>query len=378
VPAAKEEEKDVMVLSRILALAAVAATAIVVAACGGDDSSSSGGGGGGGDKATGRVGVVLPDAESSGRWVDFDEPLLKAAFKREGLEVDIQNAQNDKAKFATIAEAMINSGVKVLLLVNLDSPSAAAIQEKAKTAGVKTIDYDRLTLGGSADYYVSFDNTRVGEEQGKSLVKCLGDTNGQQIISIAGSPTDNNATLFHDGAMKVLKPLVDDGKLQLKGDKATPDWDNAVGGRTFEQLLTANSGKVDGVLAANDGLANAVIQVLKRNKLKVPVTGQDATIEGLQNILRGDQCVTIYKAIKKEADAAASLSKALITGEKGETNGTVKDTEGNRDVPSVLLTPQPIYKDNMKIVIDDDFITAEDLCTKDVADECQKAGLTGG
>ena len=168
-----------MTLRRVLAVAAAAAMAFTVAACGDDDS---GGGGGssssGGDKSGGRVGVVLPDAESSGRWVDFDEPLLKEAFKREGLEVDIQNAQNDKAKFATIAEAMINSGVKVLLLVNLDSPSAAAIQEKAKTAGVKTIDYDRLTLGGSADYYVSFDNTRVGEEQGKSLVKCLGEHEG--------------------------------------------------------------------------------------------------------------------------------------------------------------------------------------------------------
>ena len=146
-------------------------TAFAIGACGDDDSGGGGSGSsGGGGEATGRVGVVLPDAESSGRWVDFDEPLLKKAFEAEGLEVDIQNAQNDKAKFATIAEAMINSGVKVLLLVNLDSPSAAAIQEKAKTAGVKTIDYDRLTLGGSADYYVSFDNTRVGEEQGKALV----------------------------------------------------------------------------------------------------------------------------------------------------------------------------------------------------------------
>ena len=368
-----------MIRRRILAGAAVAVTAFAIGACGDDDSGGGGSGSsGGGDEATGRVGVVLPDAESSGRWVDFDEPLLKKAFAAEGLEVDIQNAQNDKAKFATIAEAMINSGVKVLLLVNLDSPSAAAIQEKAKTAGVKTIDYDRLTLGGSADYYVSFDNTRVGEEQGKALVKCLGEPKGQQIISIAGSPTDNNATLFHDGAFKVIQPLVDSGKLKLKGDKPTPDWDNAVGGRTFEQLLTANGGKVDGVLAANDGLGNAVIQILKRNKLNVPVTGQDATIEGLQNILRGDQCVTIYKAIKKEADAAAALSKNLIEGTKGETNGTVKDTEAGRDVPSVLLTPQPIFKDNMKVVIDDGFITPEDLCTKDVADECEKAGLTGG
>jgi D-xylose transport system substrate-binding protein len=368
-------------VSRVLAGAAIAAVAITVAACGGDDNSSSSGSsssGSGSKSSGGRVGVVLPDAESSGRWVDFDEPLLKKAMEAQGLQVDIQNAQNDKQKFATIAESMINSGVKVLLLVNLDSPSAAAVQQKAKTAGVKTIDYDRLTLGGSADYYVSFDNTRVGEEQGKALVKCLGKPSGQQIISIAGSPTDNNATLFHDGAMQVIKPLVDSGKLQLKGDKPTPDWDNPTGARNFEQLLTANSGKVDGVLAANDGLANAIIQVLKRNKLQVPVTGQDATIEGLQNIMRGDQCVTIYKAIKKEADAAAALSKNLIDGTPGKTNGTVKDTEGNRDVPSVLLTPQPIFKDNIKLVIDDGFIKPEDLCTKDVADECQKLGITSG
>jgi D-xylose transport system substrate-binding protein len=368
-----------MTLRRVLAGVAVAAVALTVAACGDDDSSGgSGSSSSGSKKSSGRVGIILPDAESSSRWTDFDEPLLKKAFAAQGLEVDIQNAQNDKQKFATIADAMINSGVKVLMMTNLDSPSAAAIQQKAKTAGVKTIDYDRLTLGGTADYYVSFDNVRVGEEQGKALVKCIGDTKGQQVISIAGSPTDNNATLFHQGAMKVIKPLVDSGKLQLKGDKPTADWDNPTGARNFEQLLTANGGKVDAVLAANDGLANAIIQVLKRNKLQVPVTGQDATIEGLQNILRGDQCVTIYKAIKKEADAAAALSKNLIEGTKGETNGTVKDTEAGRDVPSVLLKPQPIFKNNVKVVIDDGFIKPEDLCVKDVADACQKAGITTG
>jgi len=369
-----------MTRTKLLSVAAVAGVALTVAACGGDDKSSSGssssGNSGGGEKA--RVGVIFPDSESSSRWVDFDTPLLKAALEKEGLEADIQNAQNDKQKFATIADAMLNTGVKVLLMTNLDSPSAASIQEKAKAAGVKTIDYDRLTLGGSADYYVSFDNTRVGEEQGKGLVKCIGSPSGQQVISIAGSPTDNNATLFHDGAMSVIKPLVDKGDLKLVADKATADWDPVVGGRNFEQLLTANGGKVDAVLAANDGLANSVIQVLKRNKLNVPVTGQDATVEGLQNILRGDQCVTIYKAVKKEADAAASLAGSLVKGSKGDTNGTVEDTEGKRQVPSVLLTPEPIYKDSVKKVIDDGFVTADQVCTKDVAAECQKLGITGG
>jgi D-xylose transport system substrate-binding protein len=157
-----------------------------------------------------------------------------------------------------------------------------------------------------------------------------------------------------------------------------PDWDNAQAATIFEQMLTQTGGKIDGVLAANDGLGNAAISVLKKNKLngKVPVTGQDATPQGLQNILAGDQCMTVYKAIKQEADAAAELAIALAKGERKETGQTVKDPEGGRDVPSVLLTPTAIYKDNVKDVIADGFVTKEEVCTGDFAKLCTEAGIS--
>ncbi|MGN6598813.1 MAG: sugar ABC transporter substrate-binding protein [Actinomycetes bacterium] len=326
--------------------------------------------------ASGKVGVILPDTQSSVRWETADRPYLQQAFQAAGIEADIQNAQGDKTKMASIADGMIQSGVKVLIITNLDSPSGAQIEAKAKSAGIKTIDYDRLTLGGSADYYVSFDNTKVGELQGDGLIKCIGDKANARIIQLNGSPTDNNATLFKQGAVSKLQPKYDSG-WKLVGDQAVPNWDNAQAATIFQQLLTAAGNKVDGVLAANDGLGNAAITVLKSAGLKgVPVTGQDATVQGLQNILRGDQCMTVYKAVKKEADGAAKLAIALIKGEQAETNGTTKDATGNRDVPSVLLTPEAIFKDNVKDVVADNYVKASDLCTADLAQACKDAGIS--
>ncbi|MGN6687917.1 MAG: sugar ABC transporter substrate-binding protein [Actinomycetales bacterium] len=326
--------------------------------------------------ASGKVGVILPDTQSSVRWETADRPYLQQAFQAAGIEADIQNAQGDKTKMASIADGMIQSGVKVLIITNLDSPSGAQIEAKAKSAGIKTIDYDRLTLGGSADYYVSFDNTKVGELQGDGLIKCIGDKANARIIQLNGSPTDNNATLFKQGAVSKLQPKYDSG-WKLVGDQAVPNWDNAQAATIFQQLLTAAGNKVDGVLAANDGLGNAAITVLKSAGLKgVPVTGQDATVQGLQNILRGDQCMTVYKAVKKEADGAAKLAIALIKGEQAETNGTTKDATGNRDVPSVLLTPEAIFKDNVKDVVADNYVKASDLCTADLAQACKDAGVS--
>ena len=359
------------------------AASLTLAGCGDDEGGTGsgttptqGGGGSSSAAAAGKVGVILPDTESSVRWETADRPLLKEAFDAAGIEADIQNAQGDKGKMSTIADSMIQQGVKVLIITNLDSPSGAAIQAKAKAAGIKTIDYDRLTLGGSADYYVSFNNVTVGELQGDGLIKCLGEKKGAEIIQLHGSPTDNNATLFKQGYQSKLDPKFEAGDFKKAGEQAVPDWDNAQGGQLFEQMLTANKGKVDGVLAANDGLGNAAIAVLKKNKLQVPVTGQDATVEGLQNILRGDQCMTVYKAIKKEAEGAAKLAIALIKGEQAETNGETEDTEGKRQVPSVLIDPQPIFKDNVKDVVADGFVSKEDLCTGDVEKLCADAGIS--
>jgi D-xylose transport system substrate-binding protein len=368
---------------RMLAIGGVlCALSFGIAACGSDDDDNASTSGGGastsssGGKAQ-KVGVLLPDTKSSVRWESFDRPLLEAAFKAAGVPVTIDNAQGDKSTQQQQAEQQITNGAKVLLLVNLDSGSGAAIEANAQSRGVKVIDYDRLTLKGSAAYYVSFDNVKVGELQGKGLVDCLGDSGTPNIAELNGSPTDNNATLFKQGYDSVLKPLYDSGKAKKVADQSVPDWDNQQALTIFEQMLQKTNNKIDGVLAANDGLGNSVISALKSRKLKqIPVTGQDATPQGIQNILAGDQCMTVYKAVKKEADAASKLAIALATGkepEAGLVNGKTNDSA--RDVPSVLLTPEAITKDNIKVVFDDGFLKKEDVCTGKFASLCTDAGL---
>jgi D-xylose transport system substrate-binding protein len=360
------------------------AASLVMSACSSSKNSSSsttGAGASGGTSAggsvKGKVGVILPDTQSSARWESFDKPLLTSAFQAAGVQADIQNALGDKSKMITIAQSMITEGVSVLAIVNLDSVTGAQIQATAKQAGVKTIDYDRLTLGGSADYYVSFDNTEVGKLQGKGLVDCLtaAKKTSAQIIELNGSPTDNNATLFKNGYDSILQPLYAAGKYKKVGDQSVPNWDNAKAGVIFEQLLTANGGKVDGVLAANDGLGNAAITVLKKNHLQVPVTGQDATVQGLQNILSGDQCMTVYKPIKEESDALVALSVALLKGEAGKTNATVQDPQGKRSVPSSLQVPIAVTKANVSKPIDDGFVTKAQVCTPAYAAACAADGI---
>ncbi|TDB73520.1 sugar ABC transporter substrate-binding protein [Micromonospora sp. KC723] len=347
-----------------------------MAACGNNSDNTATGGN---DKKP-KIGVILPDSKSSARWEGADRKFLEEAFKAANVDYDIQNAQGDKNAFQTIADQMITSGVTALMIVNLDSGTGKAVLDKAKSQGVATIDYDRLTLGGSAQYYVSFDNEAVGKLQGEGLVKCLTDKGAKNpaIAYLNGSPTDNNATLFKNGYDSVLKPKFDSKEYTKVADDSVPDWDNTQAATIFEQQLTKAGGKIDGVLAANDGLGNAAISVLKKNKLngKVPVTGQDATPQGLQNILAGDQCMTVYKAIRDEAKAAAELAVALAKGEKKETGQTVKDPEGGRDVDSVLLTPKAIYKENVKDVIADGFVTKDEVCAGAYAKLCADAGIS--
>jgi D-xylose transport system substrate-binding protein len=353
--------------------------AMTLAACGDDSDSGSGSGsgsdGGGSSSAGGKIGVILPDTESSVRWESADRPALESAFKEAGVEYSIQNAEGDAEKMTTIADGMIADGVTVLAIVNLDSESGAAIEEKAASQGVKTIDYDRLTLGGSADYYVSFDNTKVGELQGQGLADCLGE-GAKNIVYLNGSPTDNNATLFAAGAHSVLDPITD---YKVVGEQAVPDWDNEQAVTIFEQLYTAADGAVDGVLAANDGLGGSAISVLEKNGKagQVPVTGQDATVEGLQNILAGTQCMTVYKSAKLEAGALADAAIALVNGEEADTTGTTEDSEGGREVPSILLDPVSITKDNVGDVISDGGQSYDDVCTGEFKQLCDDAGITG-
>ncbi|TRZ56870.1 MAG: sugar ABC transporter substrate-binding protein [Streptomycetaceae bacterium] len=326
-----------------------------------------------------QVGVILPDAASSARWETADRPFLAAAFKAAGVTADIQNANGDKAKFATIADQMLAKGVKVLIMAGLDSPSTAAIQAKAAKAGVKTIDYDRLTLAGAASYYVSFDNVAVGKLQGQGIKACLdkaGKMTKARIVYLNGSPTDNNATLFKQGYDSVLRPMITSKAYTLVADQAVPDWDNAKGGVIFEQMLTKAGGKLDAVVSANEGLGLAAVAVLKKNKLngKVCVSGQDATADGLAAILTGDLSNTVYKAVKQEANGAAALAIALIKG-TAVTNATGKTNDGVRDVPSVLLVPVGITKANVKVVIADGFQTRAAVCKIATEAVCKKNGI---
>jgi len=370
---------------RALGVCAVAATlAFGVAACGDDEPSTTGSGSGTAtaEATKAKVGVILPDAASSARWETADRKYLGEAFEAAGVESDIQNANGDKAKFATIADQMLNSGANVLLIVNLDSPSAAAVINKAKQQGVPVIDYDRLTLGGGASYYVSFDNVAVGTAIGSGLVKCMqdaGKTSGP-VALLNGSPTDNNATLFKQGYEKEITGA----GYSIADDQSVPDWDNTKAGTIFEQMFTKAKGDFVGVAAANDGLGGAVAAVLKREGASedIPTTGQDATDEGLQRVLLGTQCVTVYKAIKKEADAAAQLAIALAKGDTAGADklatGQVEDTETKQQVKSVLLEPQQITKENVKDVVADGFTTADKICTSEALKKaCEENGVSG-
>ena len=325
-----------------------------------------------------QVGVILPDAASSARWETADRVFLAAAFKKAGVTADIQNANGDKAKFATIADQMLAKGVKVLIMAGLDSPSTAAIQKKAAKSGVKTIDYDRLTLAGSASYYVSFDNVAVGKLQGQGIKACL-DAAGKKsakIVYLNGSPTDNNATLFKQGYDSVLRPHIKSGAYTLVDDQAVPDWDNAKGGVIFEQQLTKAGGTLDAVVSANEGLGLAAVAVLKKNGLngKVCVSGQDATADGLAAVLTGDLSNTVYKGIKAQANATADLAVALVKGKK-VTTAKGKTNDGKRNVPSVLLVPVGITKANVKVVIADGFQKRADVCKIATEAVCKANGI---
>lgn len=349
---------------RTLSVGVIIGVGLALTACSsGSDSSGSG---------AGKVGVILPDTKSSVRWESKDRPALEAAFQDAGVDYTIQNAGGSADTMATIADGMIADGVTVLAIVNLDSDSGASIQQKAATQGVKTIDYDRLTLGGSADVYVSFDNTKVGELQGQGLVDCLGGRPAN-VVFLNGSPTDNNATLFSDGAHSVIDATP---TVTIVGEQSVPDWDNDKAVTIFEQLYTAADGRVDGVYAANDGLAGSVISILEKNKRagQVPVTGQDATVEGLQNILAGSQCMTVYKSATEEANALADVAIALANGEQPNTTSTSRDDTGGRDVPSVLLTPKSITKDNLNVVFDDGGQSKDEVCSGQFASLCTEAG----
>ncbi|WP_250004144.1 sugar ABC transporter substrate-binding protein [Actinoplanes sp. M2I2] len=367
---------------KLLAIAAVGLMAsATMTACddSGDtgDASSDSGSTSGGGKA--RVGVILPDTQSSKRWGNDDPKYLKAAFDAADVPVEIQNAQGDRAKFQQIGESMINSGVKVLIIANLDSISGKAVLDKARAKKIPTIDYDRLTLNGGANYYVSFDNNKVGNLQAYGLIKCL-ETKGVQnpvIAQLNGSPSDNNAHLFKEGYEVPLNDKYDSAEFTKGPDQWVPDWDPKEATRIFEQMLE-QAPKIRGVLAANDGIGDAVIKVLRKKKLNgvVPVTGQDATLEGLQNLLTGEQCMTVYKAVELEAVNAANLAVKLYKNEKPAVTNTIKDPESGGYVPFVSLPPLAITLKNInKVVAEDKYVPQADLCKGKYLALCREHGV---
>jgi D-xylose transport system substrate-binding protein len=334
----------------------------------------------------GMIAVLLPDTTTSARYVTFDAPYLEQAFEAAGLDSSqykIDNAQGSASTMQTQAEAAMTAGASVLLVDALDSGSGAAIQAAAAAKGVAVVDYDRLTQGGSPDrVYVSFDNVKVGQLIGEGEVQCIEDWGVQDpnILIMNGDPTDNNAKLFAEGYKGVLQPMFDSGDYVKAGEPAGT-WTPDVAQTTFAQQYTANP-EINAVVTPNDDNANAVISYLQSKQIPprtFPTTGQDASISGLQNILKGYQCGTVYKPIYLEAQAAAAVALYLRAGEdvpEGLVNGTTHDDQEDTDVSSSLLTPVWVTAENMAdTVVADGAVDVADLCIAALKKACADAGI---
>jgi D-xylose transport system substrate-binding protein len=334
----------------------------------------------------GKIGILLPETTTSARYTSFDAPYLKKAFEEAGLSAEdfiITNAGGSESTQLTQAQSDISQGATVLVLDPISSGEGASVESYAKSHGVPVIDYDRLTLGGNRDYYVSFNNVEVGKLIGEGMVKCIADWKVKKpnILVMRGAPTDNNATLFAEGYDGVLKPHFDKGTYKKVGEPAGT-WDPATARTTFEQQYTAHS-TMTAVVTPNDDNANAVISYLKTLRVpahRFPTTGQDATLTGLQNVLSGYQCGTVYKPIYLEAQATAALAIYLRAGQqppKDLINGTTNDSQQKADVPSVLLTPIWVTPSNMEAtVVKDKFVDAAKLCGGNMAKACKAAGIS--
>src|SRR5947209_3761756 len=332
----------------------------------------------------GLVGVLLPDTTTSARYVSFDAPYLTKAFQTAGFtQFKVDNAQGSASTMQTQAEADITSGASVLLVDPLDSGSGAAIENSATSKGVKVIDYDRLTKGGPADrIYVSFDNVKVGQAIGNGFVQCVKDWNVAKpnVLVMDGDPTDNNAGLFSQGYNGVLNPLFGNGTYVKVGEPAGT-WTPSVAQTTFAQQYTAHP-NINSVVTPNDDNANAVIAYLQGKQIKpktFPTTGQDASKSGLQNILKGYQCGTVYKPIYLEAQAAAAIAlylRANQTPPSGLVNATTKDTSNNSQVKSSYLTPTWVTTANVEqTVVKDGAVKVTDICVAETQAACTSAGI---
>lgn len=318
--------------------------------------------------ATVQACVLLPDTKSSVRWETQDRPTFIAAMKKANVAATVVNAEGDAQRQRSQADQCLANGAKVVLLTSLDPGSGCAIITAAKSRGARVIDYDRLNTGcRGADYYVSFENRTVGRFMGQGVKAAmtakglLGAGKKPVIAYLNGGPTDNNSKLFKQGYAGVLDPLIKSGRAAKGPDQSVPQWDNQKARTIFEQMLVRTSNKIDAVAAANDGLANAVVTALKAKKLKpIPLSGQDATAQGAQNIISGWQSGTVYKPAKVEANAAAAAAVALLKGGKVKVNG--RTNNGVRNVPSILATPIWITKANINKLYTDGQLKKSEVC----------------
>ncbi|HZA84314.1 MAG TPA: sugar ABC transporter substrate-binding protein, partial [Actinomycetes bacterium] len=352
----------------------------LAAACQTTDEGGGGGGGGGGDKA---IALLLPETKTT-RYEAQDRPLFEAKVKALCADCRIiySNADQKADQQQNQADAALTNGAKVLVLDPVDSASAAAIVTKAKAQNVPVISYDRLLTNSDIDYYISFDNVKVGELQAQSLTEKLkADGQSGSIVMINGAPTDNNAKLFKQGAHSVI----DESGFKVGKEYDTPDWSPDQAQSEMDQAITAlgKDGFV-GVYAANDGTAGGAIAAMKGagiDPASRPVTGQDAELAAVQRVLSGEQYMTVYKAIKPEAEQAAELAVNLVNGDRAAADALAKEKvpNGQKDVPSIILTPIAVTKENAKEtigkMISDGFLKADQICTGPAASACQEVGI---
>jgi D-xylose transport system substrate-binding protein len=360
--------------SRRLLVAAVSvlALAVAVGACG--TSKKKSGGGGGSSSKSGAIGLLLPETKTT-RYEAFDHPYFQAKLKAlcPSCKLLYANSNQDAAQQQSQAESMLTQGAKVLVLDPVDGKAAQAIVNKAKSQNVPVVSYDRLA-SGPIDYYVSFDNFRVGQLQGMALLKALGGNPKRgPIVMIDGSPTDPNAGQFKKGAHSVL-----DGKVTIGKEYDTPDWSPDKAQTEADQAITSlGKSKIIGFYSANDGMAAGIAAAIKNAGFSPfpPLTGQDAQLDGIQRILVGEQTMTVYKAIKPEAEAAAGMAVNLLQGKKYAA-ATRKVQNGTLNVPSQLLTPVAVTTSNIKdTVVKDGFYKVSQICKGKYAAACKKAGL---
>jgi D-xylose transport system substrate-binding protein len=295
-----------------------------------------------------KVGLSLPTQREE-RWVK-DRKRMEEEARKLGIDLRVQVTDNDAGRQLSQCENLISEGVKVLILAPHDGSSASVIVEMAVRAGVPVISYDRLVTGSRADfYYASFDNLKVGEMQGEFITRKV--PKGKYLV-LSGSPTDNNAKLYHEGAMKYVRPLAAKGDVRIAMDQPVKDWQPSEAQKLCEQALTANQNQIDAVVAPNDGTAGGCIQALAAQGLagKVPITGQDAELSAAIRIVQGTQSMTIFKDTRELGRKAVEMALDLANGKAIDTGGRVVNN-GKRDVPSVLLTPVVVTRDNLEEVL---------------------------